>query len=390
MGVDNSKNHTLLRPPAQSFESNDTTPPPITNEVAEASSYHGLIESGGRPVCSIQDLSHLLAEPTTSYERLLPWLSGRPDSEIGSGEIKTVFSRQFTRWWEFRKSQWNNRGNGDGDEGFSAFFEATRNQYEGMGAYELASSSSFEETIRRQWQRKPTSRQLPDGQTFPAYREAIKRRLTPYHFTRPMQLKKDPRQQSEWTTWLEYLNYEQWWSERLTAAAESREEQNRQAWERLLETRRREAALGSSQTRRRRPGGRTVDLAKELEAARAELDATNKMIDDFIRETARYRRAETAAYYQKHRVKWAVKEARLMETEMSQQHRMAKSNTKVDTKKNKKRRRGDSEEIRPEPRPKRAKRGDGGKSALSDTTLGKPQARRSSKRLAKLKDKAPP
>lgn len=63
----------------------------------------------------------------------------------------------------------------------------------------MVSDSSFEETIRRQWQQKPTSRQLPDGQGFPTYSEAVKRRLTPHQFTRPLQLKKNPRQQTKWT-----------------------------------------------------------------------------------------------------------------------------------------------------------------------------------------------
>ncbi|KAL8725457.1 MAG: hypothetical protein Q9166_007351 [cf. Caloplaca sp. 2 TL-2023] len=389
----------LLRPPAESFESR-ITPPPINPKDHEAARYHELIKDGGRPVCSIQDLSHFRATPTASYEMILPWLSDHPDSEIGDGEVKTVFSRQFARWWDFRKWQLDNRGIGDSEEGFSAFLEAERSVGKRMGAHAMVSASSFEETERRLWQHKPTYRQLPDGQAFPAYSEAVKRRLTPHHFTRPLQLKKNPRQQTKWTNWLEYLSYEQWWLEKLTAVAEPLEEQYHQALRRLLEAPRyplgevmgsnsinaasSSAAIGSTQTRQRRPGPKTVDLANELDAARAALDATNKTINDFIRETAPYRYAQTDAYYQRHRVEWVIKEARLMETEMSQQSKTAKSNTKVDIKENKKRRRGDDEEITPEPRSKRAKRGDGGKSAVSDTTPGKPGARRS-KRLAQGK-----
>ncbi|KAL8750778.1 MAG: hypothetical protein Q9199_006849 [Rusavskia elegans] len=400
----------LLRPPAESFESTEGTPPPIAIKPkdSEASCYQGLIEDGGRPVCSIQDISHLLASPTASYEAVLPWLSDHPDSEDGVGEIKTVFSRQFTRWWDFRKSQWHNRGISDSEEGFSAFLEASRSRWERIGVHEMVSDPDFEGTIRRQWQQKPAAQQLPDGQGFPAYSEAVKRRLTPHHFTRPLRLKKNPRQQTIWTNWLEYLNYEQWWSETLTAVAESLvEEQYHQPWKRLLKAPRcpSKEARGSNSTKavssltasrsiQTRPGPKAVELAKRLEkrleAAEADLNATNKTIDDFIQETALYRRAETAAYFQKLRVKWAVEEARLMEIEMSQQRRTAKSNTKVDTKENKKRRRDDNAEIPPEPRPKRAKPGDKGKSAVSNTTPDKPQARRSSKRLAELKNKAPP
>lgn len=112
----------------------------------ETSSHHELIKDGGRPACSIQELSHILAEPRVRYKAILSWLSGDPDSEIGAGEMKTVFSRQFTRWWDFRKSQWVNRGIGDGEEEFSAFFEASRRRYEGMGGQAMVSAPSFEET----------------------------------------------------------------------------------------------------------------------------------------------------------------------------------------------------------------------------------------------------
>ncbi len=365
---DGSPCHELSRPPDGSFKSTESTPPPITIMALEASSHQELIKDGGRPACSIQELSHILAEPMVRYKAILPWLSDDPDSEIGDGEIKTVFSRQFMRWWDFRKSQWDNRGIGDGEEGFSVFLEASRRRYEGMGGRAMVSAPSFEQTVRRQWQQKPASRQLPDGPAFPAYREAVKRRLAPHHFIRPLQLKENPRQQTKWTDWLEYLSYEQWWLEKLTAVAEPLEEQYHQASRRLLEAprcpsreamgsnctnaARSSAASGSTQTRQRRPA-KNVDLAKKLEAARAALEATNKTIDDFIRETVPYTHARKATYYQRHRVEWVVKEARLMETEMSQQSKPMKSNIKVDTKENKKRQRGDDEEIPPESRSKR-------------------------------------
>lgn len=110
----------------------------------------------------------------------------------------------------------------------------------------------------------------------------------------------------------------------------------------------RSAASGSPQIRQRRPGLKTVDLAKELEATRAALDATSKSIDDFIRETEPYTHAHTAAHHQSLRVKWAVEKACLMETEMFHRRRTAKNITKVDIKENKKRWRGDDEEIPPE------------------------------------------
>ena len=395
-----SPHRELSRPRAESFDSTETTPPPTNFMVVETSSHHELIKDGGRPVCSVQELLHILAEPMARYKAIQSWLSDDPDSEIGHGEIKTVFTRQFTRWWDFRKSQWDNRCLSDNEEGFSAFLEASRCKYEGAGWQVMVSSPSFEEATRRLWQHKPASRQLPDGQGFSAYIEMVKRRLNPYHFARPLQMKKNPRQQTKWTNWLEYLSYEQWWLEKLTAAAEPLEEQYQQARRRLLRspwcslrevvgskgTNSASISVASGFTQaRQRFLEKNVDLAKDLATTRAALVATNKMIDNYVRETEPYIHAQTAAYYQRHRVEWVVKEARLMETEKFKERNTAKSNTNV----NKRRRCDDDDkEIALGSRPKSAKREDGHKSAVFGTRPSKPQARRSN-RLANLKDKAP-
>jgi hypothetical protein len=96
------------------------------------------------------------------------------------------------RWWDFRKSQWDSRGLGNSEMGLSAFLEASKRKYEGMGAKAMVSAPSFEETIRRQWQQMPASQELPEVQTFSAYSKAIKIRLASYRFTLPLQLKGHP------------------------------------------------------------------------------------------------------------------------------------------------------------------------------------------------------
>ena len=374
----------------------ESTPPPIAFQSAEVSSRDGLIEAGGRPACSAQELSHILAEPTTRHTAILSWLSDGPDTETGAGEMKTVFSRQLARWWSFRKSQWSNRGLDGDEEGLSAFLAANRRKYERMGAHAMVSAPSFNETIQRQWQRMPAPRQLPDGQPFSAYKDAVQTRLRPYHFARRLQLKKNPHQQDVWTDWLEYLNFEKWCLESLTAAAESLNQQFLESWKLLsageLDS---NIALGSgrpvasaSTQARRRPGAGAVGPAKELEAAQAERDASNKTIRDFIRDTKPYKRAQAAAYYQRHRVEWVIREARLMETEMSQQRRTAESNSKDDsTRESRKRRRDDEEEkeIPPESQSKRAKGRVGSeKNAASGATRDRPYTR-SFRRSARLR-----
>lgn len=335
------------------------TPPPIAVQDLDVSSRQELARDGGRPVCSIEELCHILAAPMERYETILSWLSDSPDSETGAGELKTVFSRQFMRWWDFRKSQWDSRGLGDSEAGLSAFLEASRRRYEGSGAKAMVSAPSFDETIQRQWQHMPASRQPPppEGQTFAAYSDTVKIRLAPYHFTPSLQLRKDPQKQTAWTDWLEYLGFELRCLEMLTAVAESLEPKYHRSTRRLLRATQPNgnnaasgpAASDSTQARKRGLGGKGVNMAKELAAARADRDASQKSIDNFLRETEAYTRARRDALYQRHRVEWVIKEARLMEAEMSLQRNLAKS-----------RKRKQRDEEPPEPQPKRTRQRGGG------------------------------
>ena len=178
------------KPPRQRSDSVASTPPLIIVQDLEKSSRQELIRNGGRLACSIQKLSYILAAPMARYQAVRSWLSDEPDT--GAGEIKTLFSRQFMRWWNFRKSQWDSRELGNNEGGLSAFVEASRRKYEGIDAKAMASAPSFDETIRRLWQQMPVSRELPEGQTFSAYSYAVKMRLAPYNFTPPLQLKEYP------------------------------------------------------------------------------------------------------------------------------------------------------------------------------------------------------
>jgi hypothetical protein len=352
-----SPDRDFLRRPAKLFESTSTLTDDGNFEDWEASMHQGLIESGGRPVCSAQDLPPLLESPTANYEAVLPWLTKHRGSYNWEGQIETVLSRQFSRWWEFRKSQYANRGIDD-SEGVSAYSEARRNDMERIGQHRTASDPGFAEHMRRMWESIRIYRQQPDDRGFQAFSNAVKRRLAPHHFTRPLRLKKNPYEQDTWTNWLEYINFEQWWLERLTDVMESMmEEHHRQPWKRLLD-------------------------ARACSEREADLETTNKEIDDFIRDTERYRTAESAVYFQKLRVKWAVEEARLMNTEISEQRQTAKGNMNIDIKGKKKRRGGDNTEITLEQQEVQAEQ-----VGRNGTTQDVPLGPRRSKRLAKLKIK---
>jgi hypothetical protein len=265
-----------------------------------------------------------------------------------------------------------------------------------MGALGMVTDPTFKETIRRLWQQKPSARQLPEREPFTLYREAVRRRLAPHQFARPLLLRENPRHQTQWTDWLEYLGYEKWWLEELTALAEPLEDQYRQAWRRMLRAPRRSsrearascqtevsstsAALGFMNKKGQQRPARIVDMAKELEAARASLDATDKTLDNFIRETEPYLNAQTAVYYQRHRVEWVIKVASLMDMETAQQSTRVKNKAGVDTRENRKRQHGN--DTTPGTRFKRVRRGRDGERIAPDATLGKP---RRSARLAQSK-----
>lgn len=269
-------------------------------------------------------------------DAVMPWLTASPDSDTGAGELKTIFSRQFMRWWDFRKSQWNNRGLGDSKDGLSAFVEASRRRYESSGAEMMASSPSFSETIERQWHQLPESRRQrppPEGQTFAAYREAVKIRLAPHHFTLPLQLRRDPQKQTGWTDWLEYLNFESRCMEDWIALAESLEPRYQECVRRLRKATQPQAkivtidsaALSSTHARTHNSPAKRVNMGKELTAARADRDASQQSIDIFLRETNTYTQARANASHQRRRVDWIVQEGRMMENDICVQRATAKS-----------------------------------------------------------------
>ncbi|KAL5120486.1 hypothetical protein ACEQ8H_001504 [Pleosporales sp. CAS-2024a] len=341
----------------------DDTLPPNTFVEVETSTRTALIDDGARPACSIEELLRILSTPTASDKAVRPWLSDDTDPNIREGELKTVFTRQFDRWWDFRKSQWYSRGIVDCEEGISAFIQASRSLHEGLGEYRTLSNASFDQMIRREWQLKRQYRQLPGEPEFKSYHKAVTTRLTPYCFARPLHLKKNPSKQTPWTNWLEYLSYEKWWLEELIADANALEEPYLHARQRLLEIRRhssREAASNGTDssscsttpeaTHVQQPMAKLISQVQELEAV---TDAINMTVDKFLQETERYARALRAVHSQRRRVEWIFGEACLMDAEMSQQSTIAKK-----TNKDKKRRRGGHEEDEPAPfsRPTKVKR----------------------------------
>ncbi|PVI04545.1 hypothetical protein DM02DRAFT_167280 [Periconia macrospinosa] len=242
----------------------------------ERSSYYELIRDGGRPVCSIDELSDILAAPKDRYRAVRPWLcDDRMDPETGIGGLHTIFSRQFEQWWEFRKSQWDGRGLDNTGAGLTAFIESCRRQHEGAGSKRWVVSPEFEQMMRTDWEEMPP--QLPvEEQTFTAYSKAVNRRLAPHHFT--IRLSKDPQKQSVWATWLEYLSFKIRVLETLTDRVGSQEPRYHACRKKLLDEREPKHPLRETH----------IDTAAELAALSAELCVCYKSIDDIIQGTDRY------------------------------------------------------------------------------------------------------
>jgi len=77
----------------------------------------------------------------------------------------------------------------------------------------------------------------PEGDNrFPDYVDNVKLRLAQHGFTRPFQLDKDPSRQDKLTTWIEYLNYEYAWHDRLTRRVEHLQAPHDAAWTKLVES----------------------------------------------------------------------------------------------------------------------------------------------------------
>lgn len=305
------------------------TPPPDGDALLlrlEIPSRAELIRQGGRPACSVAELP----EDGRSCDAVLPWLTDDPGTNIAMVQKSTVFSRQLFRWFDFRKSQLVNRAHNIQD-GFPAFLSAKRAMYEGVDEQDRLLGSTFNETTQNHWQGISARQHLPGDQPFSSYKDQLRNRLKQHAFARPIRLHDDPRRQDNWTTWLEYLNFEEWHLEQLTARAVAEEPQFHKSWNLLSET-------------SHRCGPEVGGLAIQPKTNKTGRAASNKASLEFIKETIPYKNALTATRYQRLRVKWIIKEARLLEGELSEQRPVTADVAKRKADRSKKRGRDEDDE----------------------------------------------
>ncbi|XP_044719102.1 uncharacterized protein HRG_07667 [Hirsutella rhossiliensis] len=178
-------NRTSLPSPSRTAERLGSMTPGTMRERwardGETEAYHDLVNDGGRPLYPIDLLDQVLKNSGEHGEMLRPW------QNPSDPKSWSLFERQLQRWQDFRKWQIDNRDLEDDDGGF------------------------------------------------PDYVEAVRRRLARHEFTRPFQLREDPKQQDKLTTWIEYLNFEYWWFDRYTKSAERLKPDHDKAWQELVD-----------------------------------------------------------------------------------------------------------------------------------------------------------
>lgn len=326
-----------LTRPSLSFKSNATEPESALQEGAllrEAACHRGLVSDGARPIYSVEEMAQIRAAPLERYKDVLAWLTEEPDfeSEDGPMALSGILQEQWDRWWCFRKSQWISRGLGDSEAGERAFCEADKSRAI-EGEVRWASSPRFNNFSQTRWRLfMPRERLRPLGDdTFATYSNDVRIRVAPYLFKKPMQLKKDPQKQTAWTNWLEYLSYELRSLESWTAAADALESRYQRSTKKLgdalpsvaLEIERflYGSAFGPPDLQQGFPPASEDSEQTDPTATRLRLNASQDAIRSFLEKTEKYTERRRRAFYQGRRVKWIVKEARLMEVEMAQQSR---------------------------------------------------------------------
>ncbi|KAL7785996.1 hypothetical protein V8C43DRAFT_324834 [Trichoderma afarasin] len=318
-----------------------------------------LLQHGGRPVAL--DIASL----TESERKELPWLSGPwfRSHSWSSNEVPRIFAVQANRWWDFIKWQVDNRDIEVGDYGFPEYLEARRRK--GLREYYPRSGPEYDESTARLWEMKRKYREVSGG-SFSAYQEAVKKRLACHNFTREFRLEADPRQQDAWTTWVEYLNFEYFETDRLAALLMTLEEDYVDAWDKFLV-----ADLS-----------RYEDLGRPLAEPEDNFGALQQRIDTFIRDTDLYRSKERFFRHQRVLTRWILEQLSLIEAEIEQQS-TAKDCNQSKSPAGKKRKQTEDEEHEDEGRGRSLKRAK--QDGASDQNAAQQPARGRPKNLTKAR-----
>ncbi|KAI0407335.1 hypothetical protein F4802DRAFT_17986 [Xylaria palmicola] len=194
------------RPPP----SRSPTPPPVSYYTYETRYFQALLDNGCRPLFHVRLLAQVEAKPDDYRDLLLPWAKNLDASDPKDWQ---VFSKQWNRWETFRTWQLQSRRR---TPSFSEHLDwCRRGSFIHGGTARHAAGPRFELGARRGWESDYSyGRAPPDGgddgdeATFEKHSEGVKSLLINFGFLQPFQLLADPKQQDQWTTYVEYLAFE--------------------------------------------------------------------------------------------------------------------------------------------------------------------------------------
>lgn len=285
-----------------------SSPPPAEDAVHRQSRDRAkLVRAGGRPIMSTKQLGPLSTMTEKSIERAALWLDLPKKDHAAYHKILPLFSKQLEHWSTFQQYwQWGNRGAAGRDKGFAAFLASMRQNYLDKGETEAVEDvASFEGMARRMWQYEQPRQTASSTNTesFASYVRAMKKRFESHGFTGHFSLSKDPGEQDEWTTWVEYLSYIYWETDNDAATMRRSEPRYRRAMGELL--------LGgegrSLETDQDTPLQQQLETTKDaLRKQRARLNAMRQNAKDYLTHEALVHRGQL-------RAEWVLEELALIE-----------------------------------------------------------------------------
>jgi len=360
----------------------------------ETKCYQALLDDGCRPLFLISLLLQVSTNADAYRDLLRPWTRYPGTSNPDDWQ---VFSRQLRRWKEFRKWQLGNRRQ---TVGFSDYLNEQQCEFERMGvAAGWTARPDFEQAIRSQWEDEYGHGQQHPGKGDDAgavlsrYNQATKRLLMDCGFVQPFELHADPKQQDQWTTYVEYLAFEYFWLGRFARSAQKLRVQHNAGWEGLVKAgvvepidavgdlasteiedmRERElervaraarsftAAARTTATdttketctqTRRRPRTRRGQNSpshpqKNLQSPQSPIDGIaprNDLVDEYVHNTQKYQSAKAEADHQQRMVEWVRSEISKIAAE---QKTAGKSSCSVGTKSRKRKPATDDADMEP-------------------------------------------
>lgn len=234
------------------------------------------MEQGGRPVYPISLLDEISTNPHEYHDLLQPWLE-YPDV-LEAHNWMTIFQQQLTSWEYFLAWRNERRGIYDYDAEYSLYVERMKRGYalyrltQDLAELEADRSSDKKGFDLYEQRRRGEQYGLPelgDGGGFPAYAEAVAKRLAEDGFTQTFQLDPDPAQQDKLTTWIEYLCYGYCWRDRCIGNLRDLQPEYDDAWKQLVDS----GVLKSGETEERlRTTESAMGRQREVDAAAKEVE----------------------------------------------------------------------------------------------------------------------